>query len=210
MENYNNIMLISADVYSVMKSMNNVGWDALRESSINRILYLSAVVYSFMFGESKNIFVDNYKFVITLGGPEDPQIQNSLTNLEANEIIQRNDNGLSLCSTDMEVKYREYPLYSEKASWIDDISYIIGIYGEDKIYDFVFRDPQYQLSLKTNAQYALDLTQNNATVKFLNSFKKDFETHAQKTGKDYSLNNRQYLSMYFEYVFGKILRGDLS
>lgn len=210
MENYNNIMLISADIYSVMKSMNNIGWNALRESSINRILYLSAVVYSFMFSDSKNMFVDNYKFVITLGGPEDPQISNAITNLESNELIERNDNGLSLCSINGDDKFIEYPLYCEKASWIDDISYIIGIYGEDRIYDFVFRDPQYQLSLKTNAQYALDLTQNNATVKFLNSFKNDFEGHAQKTGKDYFLNNRQYLSMYFEYVFGKILRGDLS
>lgn len=210
MENYNDIMLISADIYSVMKSMNNIGWNALRESSINRILYLSAVIYSFMSNDLKNIFVDNYNFVITLGGPEDPKISNAITNLESNEIIERNESGLTLGNSEGDIKFKDYPLYHEKAQWIDDMSYIIGIYGEDKIYDFVFRDPQYQLSLKTNAQYALDLTPNNATVKFLNSFKQDFENHAQKTGKDYSLNNRQYLSMYFEYVFGKILRGDLS
>lgn len=210
MGNYNDIMLISADIFSVMKSMNNIGWNALRESSINRILYLSAVVYSFMFSDSKNIFMDNYNFVITLGGPEDPKISNAITNLESNELIERSENGFSLGNVDGNIKFNDYPLYREKASWIDDISYIIGIYGEDRIYDFVFRDPQYQLSLKTNAQYALDLTQNNATVKFLNSFKNDFENHAKKTDKDYSLNNRQYLSMYFEYVFGKILRGDLS
>lgn len=210
MEKYNDIMLVSADVYLVMKSMKNIGWNALRESSINRILYLSAVIYSFMSSDTKNIFMDNYNFVITLGGPEDPKILNAITNLESNEIIERNENGLILNSIDWDCKFKAYPLYEEKASWIDDISYIIGIYGEDRIYDFVFRDPQYQLSLKTNTQYPLDLTENNATVKFLNSFKQEFEGHAKKTGKDYSINNRQYLSMYFEFVFGKILRGDLS
>lgn len=209
MGNYNNIMLISADVYNVIKSMNNVGWNALRESSINRILYLSAVVFSFMFNDQKNIFVDNYNFTITLGGPEDPVISNAITNLESNEVIGRNDDGLTLISNENENIYKDYPLYCEKKKWINDISYIFGIYGEDRIYDFVFRDPQYQKSLKTNTQYTLDLTQNNATVAFLNSFKNEFENHAKKTGKDFSLNNRQYLSMYFEYVFGKILRGDL-
>lgn len=209
MENYNDIMLISADIYSVMKSMNNIGWNALRGSSINRILYLSAVMYSFMFNDQKNIFADKYNFVITLGGPEDPKISNAITNLESNEIIERNENGLSLENFECDIKFKDYPLYHEKGQWIDDISYIIGIYGEDRIYDFVFRDPQYQLSLKTNAQYTLDLTKNNATVAFLNKFKSEFERQAQKSGEDYTLNNRQYLSMYFEYVFGKILRGDL-
>ena len=56
MEKYNDIMLVSADIYSVMKSMKNVGWSALRESSINRILYLSAVIYSFM-SSGKKIYL---------------------------------------------------------------------------------------------------------------------------------------------------------
>lgn len=209
MGKYNDIMLVSADVYSVMKSMHKIGWSALRESSINRILYLSAVIFSFMSGEVENIFVENYDFVIKLGGPEDPKISNAITNLESNDMICRNENGLFLSGAEEIDKFKGYPRYYEKARWIDDISYIIGIYGEDRIYDFVFRDPQYQQSLKTNTQYSLDLSQENATVKFLNSFKKDFENQAKETSKDYSLNNRQYLSMYFEFVFGKILRGDL-
>ena len=210
MENYNQIMLISADIYSVVKSMNNIGWNAIRESSINRILYLSAVMYSFMEAEQKNIFSNDYSFVITIRGPEDPNISNAITNLESNEVIDRHDIGFTLGRVNLENTFKDYPLYAEKKKWIDDILYIIGIYGEDKIYDFVFRDPQYQLSLKTNAQYTLDLTPNNATVKFLNSFKNDFEQQAKKISQNYSLNNRQYLSMYFEFVFGKILRGDLS
>lgn len=210
MENYNQIMLISADVYSVLKSMNNIGWNAIRESSINRILYLSAVMYSFMEADKNNIFSNNYSFVITIGGPEDPNISNAITNLESNEVIERNDTGFTLGRVNIEHTFKEYPLYVEKRKWIDDILYIIGIYGEDKIYDFVFRDPQYQMSLKTNTQYSLDLTASNETVKFLNSFKNDFENQAKKINRNYSLNNRQYLSMYFEFVFGKILRGDLS
>lgn len=84
---------------------------------------------------------------------------------------------------------------------------IIGIYGEDKIYDFIFRDQEYRVSLDSNKElcYNLDIGENNETVKFLNDFKKSFEDHLSV---NIDLNNRKYLEMYFEYVFGRVLRGE--
>ncbi len=206
MKNYDNIMVISADVYLTINHMNDKGWKELKLSSINRILYLAAVFYSFLYQEEKNIFQDNYNFVVNLSGPEDVNIEKALTNLLTNAAINKNNNGYYIQNNNYIKNFQNYGLFEKKSKWMDDISYIIGIYGEDKIYDFVFRDPQYQNSLKTNDLHTLNLTSDNATVEFLKQFKNEFEKHINK---DEKLNNRKYLELYFEYVFGKILRGDI-
>lgn len=38
----------------------------------------------------------------------------------------------------------QIPNFNTKREWIDAIIHILGIYGEDNIYDFVFRDPEYR------------------------------------------------------------------
>lgn len=207
MNSYNSVMLVSADVYSVIKSMNDKGWKTLRESSINRIIYLTAILFTFMYENEKNIFEDIYKFTVTLSGPEDANISRAIVNLESNYAISSNNDGLFIFDKEYVLKFKDYPLFDKKAKWIDDISYIIGIYGEEKIYDFIFRDPQYQTSKKSNSLEILDLTENNATVLFLKEFKSEFEKHIDVTNR--SLSNRKYLELYFEYVFGKIVRGDI-
>ena len=117
------------------------------------------------------------------------------------------EDGYKLVNYTYEEKFTDIPFFEEKCSWIEDISYIIGIYGEDKIYDFIFRDPEYRVSLDSNKElcYNLDIGENNETVKFLNDFKKSFEDHLSV---NIDLNNRKYLEMYFEYVFGRVLRGE--
>ena len=93
-----------------------------------------------------------------------------------------------------------------KDEWFDDVAYIVGIYGEDKIFDFIYRDPEYRKSLDGNSTYNLNLGKDNATVVFLNSFKEAFEEKI--VDKQITLENKKYLELYFEYVFGKILRGE--
>ena len=206
MNNYSNIMVISGDVYLIIKSMNAIGWKAIRESSINRLLYISSVVYSFRFPERKNIFEDNYHFAISMSGPEEILVNNALTNLLSNEIIERGTEGYILLEQEKDSDYESLPLYNEKKEWIDDMAYVIGIYGEEKIYDFVFRDPEYRTSLKSNSEYTLDISKSNETISFLNSFKEAFE---KKLNNDSDkLSNKKYLELYFEYVFGQILRGE--
>ena len=206
MKKYDDIMIISSDVYVTINSMNNKGWKELKFSSINRILYLTAVFYSFLHSTEQNIFENNYNFTIALRGPEDPNIEKALINLLSNDVIGQNDEGYYIQDSNYINVFENYTFFTEKSKWIDDISYIIGIYGEDKIYDFVFRDPQYQNSLKTNDLRSLDLSSENETVKFLEQFKNEFEQHMKD---DEKLSNRRYLELYFEYVFGKILRGDM-
>ena len=51
MNTYSSLILKSEDVLLLLTKLQNIGWTAIREASINRILYLSAVLYS-LFPES--------------------------------------------------------------------------------------------------------------------------------------------------------------
>lgn len=208
MDRYHNLMIKSSDVYTLIESMNGIGWSHIRESSINRILYISAVVYTFRFPDKKNIYIDSYNFIITLSGPEDADIPGVLTNLLSNEKINCDDKGYYITNEKKEMGYDKLEFFKEKKDWIEDMAYIIGIYGEDRIYDFIFRDPEYKTSLKSNSILSLDIKKTNETVKTLNKFKKSFETVLDKDKNIKKLQNRKYLELYFEYVFGTILRGE--
>ena len=204
MNSYSEKMKKSEDIYQLMKKLSSIGWKSIRESSINRIMYLSAVLYSFRYPNEDNILQNQYRFSVTLSGPEDADIENALINLLSNDVIKQTEEGYQICSG---AEFSLNESFDEKKSeWFDDIAYIIGIYGEDKIYDFIFRDPEYRKTLQGNSVYNLNIGCDNATVLFLNSFKDAFEEKIQK--QEDALDNRQYLELYFEYVFGKILRGE--
>ena len=202
MNKYSEIMLKSGDIYQLISKLTKIGWKSIRESSINRIIYLSAVLYSFRYPDDNNIFECDYKFSVTLSGPEDAEIEKALINLESNEILEHTELGYALCLGKTFAIFQS----ERKEEWFDDIAYIIGIYGEDKIFDFIYRDPEYRKSLKGNSTYNLNLGKGNATVEFLNSFKEAFEKKI--VDKQMVLENKKYLELYFEYVFGKILRGE--
>lgn len=206
MDSYKSIMSKSGDVYAVINEVHKIAWSAVKESSINRILYMTAVMYSFIEPYKQNVFGGDYNFIVTLSGPEDADIENALINLESNYLIERGENGFSVLVEDAYENFDDIPLSRIKKTWIEDIIYIIGIYGEDKIYDFIFRDPQYNTTFKSNSVNSLDIGKNNETVKFLFGFKAAFEENLN--GNLETIEIRKYLEMYFEYIFGKILRGE--
>ncbi len=206
MDRYVGIIVKSKDIYCLLCELKELGWESLRETSINRLIYLSSVLYSFINNEIENIFAKSYQFTITLSGPEDAEIEKALIHLESNGLVQHTDKGYAVIEGTNPLIIDEE--YEEKKAWFKDIAYIISIYGEDKIYDFIFRDPEYRESLLGNSVYNLNIDKNNATVKFLNRFKYEFEKVLND--KSYSLDNRKYMELYFEYVFGMILRGEVS
>lgn len=204
MNSYSDKMIKSQDIYFLMKALSKIGWKAIKETSINRIMYLSAVLYSFRYTDEQNIFSKNYQFAISIGGPEDAGIDNALVNLESNDVIISTSEGYEISNNDIISIAMEQDL--KKKQWFDDIAYIVGVYGEDKIYDFIFRDPQYRESLGGNSIYNLNIDIDNATVNFLNEFKRAFEEKLER--KEDALDSRKYLELYFEYVFGMIIRGE--
>lgn len=204
MNNYSKIMIKSRDVYQLIRKLSRIGWKSIRESSVNRLIYLSAVLYSFRYPDEVNIFEVDYNFSITLSGPEDAEVEKALINLESNEAIEHTDTGYVLAAEDN--AFFNTAQSERKEEWFDDVSYIIGIYGEEKIFDFIYRDPEYKRSLDGNSTYNLNLGKENATVEFLNSFKYAFEE--KKVDQGVELDNKKYLELYFEYVLGRILRGE--
>ena len=76
-----------------------------------------------------------------MGGPEDAEIENALNLLENNEVIKRTDQGYEL-NKDAVFSFPASQS-NRKKEWFDVIKYIIGMYSEDKIYDFIFRDPEF-------------------------------------------------------------------
>lgn len=206
MNNHENLMIISADVYILVKKMREIGWLHIRETSINRILYISAIFYSFKYSDIQNIFTNNYQFLITIKGPVDTTIRKALINLESNELIEQDKEGYFLKNEDD--MFKSFPLNEEKSEWIETIAYLIGKYGEGKIYDFIFRDPEYNISLKKNSIKNLNIDENNNTVIFLKKFRTLFENNLDKSIIINKIDNKKYLELYLEYVFGKILRGE--
>lgn len=205
MKKYDKIMIASGDIISCFIAAKSIGWDGMSELSLNRIIYFAAVLFKFRFSEKKNIFEDDYEFSITLRGPEAPIIKNAITHLQTNFIISSRNSEYFLDIED-EAFTKNLPYYEEKKSWIEDIVYLMGVYGEEKLYDFIFRDPEYKANLKSKSSKLLDLSEDNYTIKYLNMFKKDFESSiSQQSPK---LANKQYLELYFEYVFSKILKGE--
>lgn len=204
MDKYSKIIVKSKDIYCLLCVLKELGWESLRKTSINRLIYLSSVLYSFINNKSENIFAKNYQFTITLSGPEDAEIEKALIHLESNDLVQHIDKGYTVIENTNSLIIDDY---EKKKAWFKDIAYIISIYGEDKIYDFIFRDPEYRESLLGNSVYNLNIDKNNATVKFLNTFKLEFEKVLND--KSIILDNRKYMELYFEYVFGKILRGEV-
>ena len=204
MPKHESLILKSEDIFILLNKLANIGWNTVRQSSINRIMYLAAVLYSFRYPDTQNIFEGDYHFSHTLRGPEDAEIENAIIHLSSNELVDHTEDGYA--STSLVHIFSLPENRKVKEAWFKDIAYILGIYGEDKIFDFIFRDPEYKNSVESNSVYNLNIGSKNDTVKFLNTFKEAFEKNLTKNNN--ILDNKDYLKLYFEYIFGKILRGE--
>lgn len=198
---------INADIYTAIELSYTVGWDGIRPISIYRILYLASILYSFKHEDKKNPFLQDYNFSISLRGPYYEGIEKSLNYLLVNRfILLDEDTNLYKLGKRKIGDFSKMSAYIEKREWLTTVIYILGIYGEDKIYDFIFRDPEYQQNLLKNSQKPINLDKNNVTIEVLNRFKNAFESRLDKNS--FQLDAVKYLKMYFEYVFSVILKGE--
>lgn len=196
--------LIYTDILAIFKLASDIQWKEVRQNSIYRILYLSSVLYSFRYPNQDNPF-SIYKFSVDPTGPYDSNISGALDFLIKDEYIMRTTGedvyGLGKNSSD---DVFEIEIGQERFEWLKQVMYILGIYGENKIYDFIFRDPEYQTTIKSNTQQGLNTDMNNETVKTLKGFQGAFEETLKE--KKEKLSSQTYLELYFEYIFSKILK----
>ncbi len=199
---------INGDILTIINLADDIGWKPIHEQSISRILYLASVLYAFRHTEGQNPFSDDYHFSIDATGPFYYLINNSLAYLESNDfIIRENKNKITIGDNKLK-ELNILPDYDSKKIWLGILFYILGIYGESRIYEFIIRDPEYIEHLQTNKLKELNTNRYNKTVTFLNEFKKTFEeTLGQKANQ---IDDKEYLELYFEYVFGKVLKGEIE
>ncbi len=196
--------LIYTDILAIFKLASDIQWKEVRQNSVYRILYLSSVLYSFRHPEKGNPF-SIYKFTVDTTGPYDSNISKAFDFLIKDEYIKRTtgDDVLAIGKNSSNDVFK-IEIGQERYEWLKQVMYILGIYGENKIYDFIFRDPQYQTTIKSNTQQGLNTDINNETIKTLKSFQEAFE-ETLKEQKE-KLSSQTYLELYFEYVFSKILK----
>ncbi|EKS7870926.1 hypothetical protein QCQ72_005997 [Bacillus cereus] len=201
------ILRVNGDILTIVNICNEIGWNSLKELSIYRIVYIASVLYKFKYPDKENPFSVDYNFVTSLRGPYTEDIKTSLTYLLVNDYLNKKEN--EIVSGSMEFpNVEKLPNYYEKSNWLRIVIYILAIYGEEKIYDFVVRDPQYQDNLQSNSIKEINTEKGNKTYQSLIELKRVFEESLGEEARN--LDDKKYLDYYFDYVFSKILRGEID
>lgn len=188
------------DILTLLHLIDEIGWKSIREQSIQRILYLSKVLFSFANVDELNPFVD-YHFSASISGPYSELVNSSLINLKSRELISEDEEGkINLSDGEFDFEYDE-----NKQIWLKTIIYILGLYGESKVYGFTIKDAVVKGAIETQSEKELDTSPDNFTIKVLDNFKDAFEkTLESKTYQN--ISKIEYIELYFEYIFSKIIK----
>ena len=190
------LMSANADLMTIIAHARRIGWDTVSYNSIQRVVYMMKVLYSFNH-EDENVF-NQYHFNVSLFGPYSELVEKSLTFLLTSQRLLGDKEGdVRLNSMD-----GVDALSEDKIKWIDTILLILGKYGESKIFSFIVNDPQYEQSVKANLSSEINTNPENDTLKVLNDFKKAFEETLEDTS---SISKEEYISLYFDYLFSQII-----
>jgi len=206
--NKERLIKINTDIINCLDIAHTVGWEGIKDFNLHRVIYISSVLYSFR-NINKSIFDELYNFNISLRGPHSHEISQSLSYLIGQNLIVRQNDELLIDLKKCERIISQIERINnsvERKEWISIVISIIARYGESKIYDFVFRDPEYQNNLKRNSHTNLNIGEGNKTEKNIIEMKHAFEKALGEDAKH--LTNKKYLELYFEFVFSKIIKGD--
>ena len=187
------------DIMAISYYGKEIGWESIAGLSFHRILYLAKVLYVFRHGVSDSLF-GNYHFTAIINGPYSEQISNALVFLSSSEKLKEKNDMFTFNSD----KSLLENFSKQKLSWVRFVMLLLGKYGEDKIFGFIINDPSYDNAVKTNSNAELDASSESLTVKVLNKFKLSFE---ETLDNSVILSDEQYIDLYFEYLFGKIIKG---
>ena len=196
MSNKEELMLANADIMTVIAHAKRIGWDSVSTSTLQRVVYLMKVLYSFCHSGENEFGL--YHFNVTVFGPYSDLVYNSLVFLLSSQrLLGDLDGEVRLNSSDGVDSICE-----EKKKWIDVILLILGKYGESKVFSFIVNDPQYDQAVKANISSEINTDIENDTLKVLNDFKKAFEETLIDTS---TISREEYISLYFDYLFGQII-----
>ena len=200
-EKHVELLRANSDVVMLVEITKKIGWQSVKEQSIQRLFYLSSILNSFISPDVRNDF-DDYRFSITKNGPYCSLISASIINLKTREMLIEVGDALVLNGQ----LVQKLQIDNEaKKKWFEVVVYLIGLYGENKIYAFVIRDPEYKNAFLRNSVQDLRTDDQSKTIEFLNEFREAFEETLSDVS---SVSNVEYLELYFQYVFSKIIKND--
>lgn len=190
------LMLANADIMTIIAHAKKIGWDTISYNSLQRVVYMMKVLYSFNH-DDENVF-SLYHFSVSIFGPYSELVDKSLTFLLSSQrLLGEREGDVRLSSMDGVDAVAE-----DKLKWIDTILLILSRYGESKIFSFIVNDPQYEQSVKANINSEINTNPENDTLKVLNDFKRAFEDTLEDTS---SISKEEYISLYFDYLFSQII-----
>lgn len=190
------LMLANADIMTIIAHAKKIGWDTISYNSLQRVVYMMKVLYSFNH-DYENVF-SLYHFSVSIFGPYSELVDKSLTFLLSSQrLLGDREGDVRLNSMDGVDAVAE-----DKIKWIDTILLILSRYGESKIFSFIVNDPQYEQSVKANINSEINTNPENDTLKVLNDFKRAFEETLEDTS---SISKEEYISLYFDYLFSRII-----
>lgn len=195
------------DIVFILNTGLKIGWEEVKSQSINRIIYLSKVLYSFVNDSEPNI-MEYYHFTSNLAGPVSAVINKSLVDLESREFIISENSGIKLNIIGQPLDSILDPSLDNakknRQEWYKTIILLLGKYGENKVFSFTINDPLYIENIESNSPKEIGFEDNeNKTLKVLNSFKEAFE---KSIGDTSSISKEEYLELYFDYVFSQIIK----
>lgn len=197
MSNKEELMLANADIMTIIAHAKRIGWDSVSTHTLQRVVYLMKVLYSFCHAEENEFGL--YHFSVTIFGPYSDLVNKSLAFLLSSQrLLGDLDGEVNLNSID-----GVDSISDAKKKWIDVILLILGRYGESKVFSFIVNDPQYEQSVKANISSEINTDLENDTLKVLNDFRKAFEETLKDTS---SISSEEYISLYFDYLFGQIIK----
>lgn len=203
MNNQQNLYTANSDVLHLLQHAKKIGWLSIKEQTVQRVTYLAKVLYLFCH-RGEDVF-DCFRFSVTLYGPHSELINRSLKFLRSSGYIEIVDGTIELIRINNINPMLESKDSDSRSRWIEFIVYILGKYGEPRVFGFSINDPLYLRAVESNLHRELDAgSPENYTILFLNSFRQAFEETLEKD-KISSLSSEDYLDLYFEYVFSKII-----
>jgi len=199
---------VNDDIVFILNTGLKIARKEIKRQSINRIIYLSKVLYSFV-NQSELNMMGYYHFTAkNMPGPMSSIINNSLVDLESREFIINSNSGIKLnifgeqLANILDASLN--PIKQNKQKWLKIIMLLLGKYGENKVFSFTINDPLYIEKIESNSSKEITFEVNeNKTLKVLNNFKNAFEESIEDTS---SISKEEYLELYFDYIFSQIIK----
>jgi len=200
---------VNDDLIFILDTGLKIGWDNIKPQSLNRIIYLAKVLFSFVNEDDSNI-MDYYHFTAqNMTGPMSSIINNSIAYLESQELILTTESGVKL-NTSLDSRINNIldttslPVKLHKQSWLKTVMLILGKFGENRVFSFTINDPLYIENIESNNPKEINFENSeNKTLTILNSFKDAFEESLEDTS---NISKQEYLELYFDYIFSQIIK----